>query len=199
MIYIRDDDVLLRGSKHPEPVKDFIVVHNIIESYGYMHCPAILTTEIEEFPEIIEFIRFKTKQGKMIPQLHGSSHIDYAKLSVEEIQADYKKCQAWFIWNLGVRFTKHYTPWGAGARWMKNGQHIRPVAEAMGIEIVDADGLIYPRHVLDDLDFSWQKYEGKELFIHWWDKDISVFYEALAKLKEAEKAIMGINNEETSV
>ena len=170
----------MKSPTQPDAMGKFVTIHNIIESYGYMHCPAILTNDIEAFPEAIEFIRLKTQQRKMVPQLHGSNHFDYAILPVEEIQEDYKKCQAWFMRNFGIGFTKHYTPWGG------NAPHLRATAAAMGIEMVDTEGIIDPRHVLADPEFSWQKYCGKELFIHWWFSP-KLLDQALAKLKAAEQ------------
>lgn len=190
MIYVRVDDVLLRRTTYEVATAEFVRLHNIIEKYGYTHCPALLTNPLNEFPEVIEFIRYKTKQGKMEPQLHGSSHIDYSKLSVKEIQDDYKRCQEWFKTNIGVPFTKHYTPWGAGGRRkdgtpMVNGTHIAPTANAMGIELVDMYRPIDPRHVLADPQVSWTKYSGKTLTIHWWFSP-EILDKALTKLKEAE-------------
>lgn len=190
MIYVRDDDVLLKRMAHTDAAGEFVNVHNIIEKYGYTHCPALLTNDLNEFPEVIEFIRYKTQQGKMIPQLHGSSHIDYAKLSVKEIQEDYRRCQDWFLSNIGVRFTKHYTPWGAGGRRkdgtpMVNGTHIAPTANAMGISVVDMYKPLDPRHILSDTETSFSKYDGRTIVIHWWFSP-EILDQALAKLKEAE-------------
>lgn len=197
MIWVRDDDVLLKRKAHKDAAAEFVAVHDIIEKYHYIHCPAILTKDLEEFPEVIEYIRHKTQTGKMIPQLHGSSHIDYATLSVPELISDYKRCQDWFLQNIGVPFTKHYTPWGAGGRRkdgtpMVRGTLIAPTAKSLGIEVVDMYKPVDPRHVITDKTMNsrdlWHKYNNKTFVIHWW-YNVEILNEALGILKKAENAI----------
>jgi peptidoglycan/xylan/chitin deacetylase (PgdA/CDA1 family) len=195
MIYVRDDDVLLKRMAHKDAHAEFMNVHDIIEKYGYIHCPAILTKDIEEFPQTIAAIKQKTAEGKMIPQLHGSSHIDYANLTETELVRDYNECQEWFLTHLGVRYTKHYTPWGAGGRRkdgtpMTRGTLIAPTAKSMGIEVVDMYKPLDPRHIIADKEMNcrelWNKYNGRTIFLHWWYSP-ELLNEALQILKEAEQ------------
>lgn len=190
MVYVRDDDVLLKRKAHKDAAAEFVAVHDIIEKYHYIHCPAILTKDLEEFPEVIEYIRHKTQTGKMIPQLHGSSHIDYAELSVPELISDYRHCQEWFLRNLGCQFGKHFTPWGAGGRRkdgtpMVRGTHIAPTAKSLGIEVVDMYKPLDPRHIVADPDVRWSNYDGRTITIHWWFSP-EILDAALNKLKQAE-------------
>ena len=81
MIYLRDDDVLVSSSSS-QGLKRFKQIHNwVAEVPGILHIPTILVTEIQQFPEGIEFVREETAKGKMRPELHGLEHIDYNKLS----------------------------------------------------------------------------------------------------------------------
>lgn len=196
MIYVRDDDVLLKRKAHKDAEAEFWNVHDIIEKYNYIHCPAILCNDLEEFPDCIEKIKQKAKQGVMIPQLHGSSHIDYARLTKEELIADYTYCQEWFLRNLETTFTKHYTPWGSGGRRkdgtpMVNGTLIAPTAKSMGIEVVDMYKPLDPRHIIVDKEMNsrelWNKYNGRTIFLHWWYSP-ELLEEALQLLKKAENA-----------
>lgn len=195
MIFIRDDDVLLKRKAHKDAEAEFWNVHNIIEKYGYMHCPAILCRDLEEFPETIKLIKKKTAEGYMRPELHGSSHIDYAKLSHDELIVDYAYCQQWFMRNLETTFTKHFTPWGAGGRRkdgtpMINGRLIAPTAASLGIVIKDMYKPIDPRHIIADKDLHAdelvRKYSSKTLFIHWWYSP-EFLDEALGIMKKAER------------
>lgn len=177
MIYIRDDDVLLPSSGWPDPPSRFKFVHEIIVEGGgkFLHIPTILCGQIQQWPETVRFIRDETEEGRMAPQLHGWEHIDYAKLSRVEIEHDLTKCIRWMQDNLGVRPTKFYTPWGA------NASHIYEVGQELELDIVDCSNIIIPKTIWNDLDSSYDKYNEKEIFIHWW--------EGMGRLKDIVKAL----------
>ena len=93
MIRVRDDDVLIRSSGC-DSFKRFKQVHSwICESDKFIHVPAVLVTEIQEFPECIKFVREETQAGRMMPETHGFEHIDYAKLTKDEIIEHLKRCK----------------------------------------------------------------------------------------------------------
>ena len=181
MIYVRDDDVLLPSRQWPDPLARFKEVHEMICSYDFTtHVPALLTSDLDNIPEAIQYIRMETNRGRMQPQLHGVKHIDYANLTPEEILQDYRKAQDWFLDHIGIPFSKHYTPWGAGAD--ERGKHIGPTAAHAGIIMVTCANLLEPEHILDDKDFNREKYDGREIFIHWW-AGIGKLQRALDRLK----------------
>ncbi len=137
-----------------------------------IHVPTILVLEIQEFPECIEWIRQETVEGRMLPEIHGLSHKDYAALTEKEIQADLNVCRDWIDYKFGHVATKFYTPWGAGAD--DRGAHIKPAAAAIGIEVVtceDIDKLVgrygVQQQMMDGRDLTYM--DGREIFMHWWE------------------------------
>jgi peptidoglycan/xylan/chitin deacetylase (PgdA/CDA1 family) len=136
--------------------------------------PAILITEIQQFPEAIEWIRQETIEGRMLPEIHGISHKDYASLSEAEIKSELTECCEWIYQQFGHIPTKFYSPWGAGAD--ARGAHIRPTAESVGIELVTCENLNklcgrygVVQELMDGRDISYLNDFGGEIFMHWWE------------------------------
>lgn len=170
MIYIRDDDVLVGSSSHPDPVKHFKTVHSwICETNKLLHVPAILVTEIQQFPEAIEFIKAETAAGRMRPEIHGFQHIDYAKLFGAETVDHLKRCIEFITENFGTTPTRFYTPWGANADNIKN------ACEYLGLTMVDCSAInkLQGRYGviqrLRDGEDPHKFLEGQEVFFHWWE------------------------------
>jgi peptidoglycan/xylan/chitin deacetylase (PgdA/CDA1 family) len=177
MIYVRDDDVLVPSSSHEDSAGRFRGVHNIIAGHGFIHRPSIIVTQIQQFPSTIEFIREKYEAGEMEPQWHGLEHVDYATKGFEEIVYDIQTSQEFFMSNFGVEFTRFYTPWGA------NAEHIDLACRSVGIEMIDCSDLIEPSHIIKDPDPTYEKYDGKEVFIHWWTAGVNKLIGALDILR----------------
>lgn len=170
MIYVRDDDVLLSSSSHADPLKHFKTVHSwICETPKLLHVPTILVTEIQEFPEAIEFIKEETGAGRMRPEIHGLKHIDYAKLSLKEVIDHLCRCIEFLLDNFDVDSTTWYTPWGASA------PHLHEAASEVGLKLVDCSninklagryGLVQLAREGKDIE---KIMEEKEIFFHWWE------------------------------
>ena len=174
MIRVRDDDVLLRSSSYEDELGRLKQVHGwICEAPDTLiHVPAILVLEIQEFPEAIEYIRQETAEGRMLPEIHGLSHKDYANLSEKEIQADLNVCRDWIDYKFGHVATKFYTPWGAGED--DRGAHIKPAAAAIGIEVVTCEHInkLQGRYGVCQLlkdGHPLSYFDGGEIFMHWWE------------------------------
>ena len=95
MIRVRDDDVLISSKGTKNPLTKFKMVHDWICEVPetLIHVPTILVTEIQEFPEAIEYIRQETAEGRMLPEIHGWSHKDYASLNSAEIVLELIDCK----------------------------------------------------------------------------------------------------------
>lgn len=176
MIRVRDDDVLIGSSSHPDPLAEFKRVHKLIcESSRLIHVPAILihhnistgSPGIVDFPGAVEFVQEKTDDGKMLPEVHGWQHIDYAKLSTAEVVDDLKRCQDFILKHFGRMATKWYTPWGA------NAPHLYEAANHVELELVDCSainklqgryGVVKRLSDGKSIDYL----EGDEIFMHWW-------------------------------
>ena len=174
MIRVRDDDVLLRSSSYDNELGRLKQIHEwICEVPDRMiHVPTILVTEIKEFPEAIEWIRQETGEGRMLPEIHGLEHKDYASLTSSEIVLELEECKEWVYKQFGYRPKKFYTPWGAGAD--ERGKHIKGAAKAMGLEMVtceDIDKLVgrygVQQQMMDGRDLTYL--DGREIFMHWWE------------------------------
>ncbi len=174
MIRVRDDDVLISSKGTKNPLTKFKMVHDWICEVPetLIHVPTILVTEIQEFPEAIAYIREETAEGRMIPEIHGWSHKDYASLTSAEIVLELRDCKEFIRKEFNHKATKFYTPWGAGSA--ERGKHIRGAAAAVGLEMVTCENInkMNGRYgVIRELkDGNNIKYlEGKEIFLHWWE------------------------------
>jgi len=184
MIVVRDDDVLLRSSGHHNSFKRFKRVHEIICKVPtrLLHVPTILTEEIQDFPEAVDYIQFETKYGRMRPELHGYQHVDYGAMTKAEIIDQLEKAFDWFVDTLGYRPNKWYTPWGASQ------PHLHEVAKDLGLKLVDCSkthklkGRYGVKQLLADGQ-STSYFEGQEIIMHWWsaidNERIAEFVEVL--------------------
>jgi hypothetical protein len=173
MIGVRDDDVLNHSSSKGDEFKKFKMVHDWICEVPdtLLHVPSILVTEIQKFPECIEYIRQETAEGRMQPEIHGLTHKNYADLTSSEIVLELTECKKWMKDNLGCVAKKFYSPWGAGED--EEGAHIRGAALSVGLELVTCENINEmegPCGVVNQLkngrDISYL--DGDEIFLHWW-------------------------------
>jgi peptidoglycan/xylan/chitin deacetylase (PgdA/CDA1 family) len=179
MIGVRDDDVLISSSSYDSELGRFKQVHEWICEVPetLIHVPTILVTEIQQFPEAIDFVRQETAEGRMMPEIHGLEHKDYSKLTFEEIGSELNQCRDWIYEQFGHEPTKFYSPWGAGFKGSVNGAHIRPAAAAVGIELVTCEyisklngryGVV--KELSNGRDISYlENTHDKEIFMHWWE------------------------------
>jgi hypothetical protein len=175
MIRVRDDDVLLPSKSYSSELGRLKQIHEWICEVPdtLIHVPSILVLEIQEFPECIEWIRQETVEGRMLPEIHGISHKNYADMSEKEIVAELNVCRDWIHYKFGHEATKFYTPWGAGADTA--GEHIGPAAASTGIEMVTCENISklcgrygVVQELMDGRDISYLGDDG-EIFMHWWE------------------------------
>ena len=180
MIRVRDDDVLLHSSdwNRKGSFHRFNRVHSWISEFPehFIHIPTILVTEIQKYPECIEFVRKETAAGNMIPEIHGLEHIDYGKLSYSEITDHLEQCIEWFDSNLNWKPTKFYTPWGAMSNDIMN------ASNQLGIKAVGVDTKLtlenYTKRLGNGEPIS--ILDGQEIFMHWWSRGIRLKRVAMA-------------------
>jgi hypothetical protein len=166
MIRVRNDDVLMHwnwkktiGHKNiVDPVSTLRNIHNMILTYPkqLIHVPAILCRNVQEFPEAIPFIRQEAEAGRMLPEIHGWDHIDYANFTYDGMCFDLKRCIQFMETKLGVKASKFYTPWGA------NTETIQRAANSLGLEVVDCSNILYQKNLPKGVD-------NVEVFMHWWE------------------------------
>jgi hypothetical protein len=200
MIRVRDDDILVPSREWPDPFKRFSRIHRWIAEVPehFVHVPAILTEEIQQFPQCIEYVKSEAKAGRMILELHGFHHeIDYQRRSVEDCADDLEKAMSWMNKHLDVVPKIWYTPKGAG-RFPLREYHtqdkfdeltaqakiMREAAARFNLEVVSEfdnkmegrDGVC--RHLMDGrsveaLSNTRKIANGnKEISTHWWSRGI---------------------------
>lgn len=190
-IRIRDDDVLItsRGRAGNE-FNRFKGFHNMVclDVRHFIHVPAILITEIQEFPECIAYIKAETAAGRMLPEVHGLHHKDYANLTSAQIVEELIEAKAWIRNELDYEPTVWYSPHGAGAD--QRGAHLQDAALSVGLTLVTCENMIRPSRLVYDVrsvagrdretgqkqvdptmtkEQLLAKWEGKEILRHWWE------------------------------
>ena len=177
MIYVRNDDVLIHSSSWTRPLMRMQQIHEWIQdvkNWPVMHRPGILTTEIQEHPECIEWIKEETLQRRMDPQLHGVEHVDYGKFTYDGLIEQLKIGKGWMEDNLTVTPTLWYTPWGAGEavgqEWMWKAAaqvDLQLVSCAKINKLNGRYGMVQIAKEGHDL----RKFlHEKEIFMHWWER-----------------------------
>ena len=177
MIRVRDDDVLIGSSGIKDELARFKMVHEWICEVPetLIHVPTILVREIQDFPECIDYVRQETEAGRMLPEIHGAWHRDYASLTPDLIKLDMEYCKHWIQEQFGHTATKFYSPWGAG--FDARGAHIRPACAEVGIELITCEhinkmngryGVIH--QLKDGRPLSYlEDTKDREIFRHWWE------------------------------
>jgi hypothetical protein len=173
-IRVRDDDVLTSSSTYSDPVEQFKLVHEWICARPdvFLHVPSIIVQDLCAFPEAIDFIAEETAAGRMLPEIHGIVHIDYADLNKQDIQRHLVGCLEFIEEKFGHRATKWYTPWGAG--FDERGAHLHAAAEPLNIEVIGVTPECKMRgrygmfqRLIDGVGLS--SFAGKDMFMHWWE------------------------------
>lgn len=134
------------------------------------HMPTILVTETDEhFPQIIPWLEEETKEGRMSPQIHGYAHVDYNKLSPEEIREHLEKCLTWFDEHLQFQPTIWATPWGATSDKISKAAREFSLTVQGVTEVVAPDAAL---RAVQQLGISCL--HGEVIMEHWWQKGLRI-------------------------
>ena len=190
-IRIRDDDVLVSSSgRAGNEFARFKGFHNMVlmDPRHFIHVPAILVREIQEFPECIQYVREETAAGRMLPEIHGWEHKDYAALTPEAIVKEIGDAQDFIEDQFNYTPKFWYSPHGAGSD--ARGAHLKWAAEELGLTLVTCENVIKPSALVFDVravagkdrstghtpmpqtmtkEQLLAKWEGREIFRHWWE------------------------------
>lgn len=173
MIRIRIDDVPVESGAHHKGR----VFHQIKKIHRWtqkisnkaVHVPTLLIKDIAEWPELIEFIREETRMYRMFPQIHGYEHIDYGKLSEQEITNHMRMCIEWFNDELDYHPTIWATPWGATSPTMQ------AVGRKLGLTIETTHTTLSPgaaRKLAED--YGPAILRGKTIMEHWYKRGLQL-------------------------
>ncbi len=170
---VRDDDVLRASSDWKgREFERFKRIHSWMIEYPeleIMHVPAIVVNEIMDYPECVEYVVQETKEGRMAPEIHGLEHIDYCHQPRELVEEHIEQCLEWFDKTLDLRPTRFYTPWGGMNPFFTE------IAEGYGLTATGVNTSLDVACVAKNLrlgGYGVGAIEGKELFMHWWNRGI---------------------------
>lgn len=178
-IRVRNDDVLRESSDwRGREVERLKRIHSWISEFpdDFVHVPTIVTSEIIQFPEVVDFVCEETEKGLMIPEVHGLEHIDYCNLPSERIIDDLSQCIEWFKKTGLPTPTRFYTPWGG---W---NQRTADAAATLGLTTIGVDknwtleavcARLAKGGLVEDL-------HDQEIFFHWWNRGIRLKRVAMA-------------------
>jgi hypothetical protein len=116
----RDDDIDLKTN-----LDRFIEIHELFNKYNLIHTIAVVTTEIETRPDLIEYIK---SQKNIDIQLHGHRHIDHTlnlKDSKRSIRAGILDIERIF----GTTPTTFYPPWN------KSNSEVEELCKEFGLTV----------------------------------------------------------------
>jgi len=174
MIYLRDDDVIVRSGSYRSEFERFARVHRwTLEAEGsLLHVPTIVvegtpgSAGLQDYPECIEYIRGETEAGRMAPELHGMFHIDYAAESAETVVQHLEEGSEWMEKNLSRRPRFWYTPWGA------DNELLRELAKQCGLELRGVNRKLMLPAVTGKLrsgELEIEELDDREVMMHWWE------------------------------
>lgn len=191
MIRLRIDDVMVESSglSREKSVRQIHKIHRwACQALNkVIHIPTIVVDDMKNWPDVTEFLRIETEAGRMSPQLHGFQHIDYAKLSLSEIEDHLERSILWFRKELSVEPSVWATPWGGKNETMEE------AAKKFCLEIETTEKTINPgKAVTITKTYNPMLLDGHTIFAHWWERGLNIlrFIEVLnrgsyEKAKEA--------------
>lgn len=174
-----------------------------LDERHFIHVPAILAREIQEFPDCVEYVKAETAAGRMLPEIHGWEHKDYALLSIVEIIIDLNKAKAFIQDNFNYNPSVWYSPHGAGAD--ARGAHLKEAAYECGLTLVTCEGMIKPSALVFDIravagrdrstgkipmpqtmtkEELLAKWESKEILVHWWGPGLGALNESVTWFRD---------------
>ena len=118
VIRVRFDDVLVNsGPMDGREFQKFRKHHQWCLDVPGVFYPtaAILCSEIQAFPEAVEYVRSELDAGRLYVDLHGWEHVNYADLPLETIEEHLEKSFEYMLKTFGCLPVRWATPWGANS------------------------------------------------------------------------------------
>lgn len=172
---IRFDDVLWKTSDPKiagKEMQKFTKNVNWCINTNVVLTPAVLCQDIMQFPECIDWLYEKVREGIIYPDLHGWDHGPYGERSEEMIIEHLDKAMHWFDQHLKVCPVRWVTPHGA------NSHEMQAAADQFSLIIEDTNDPVIDQKVLDpalnrtrDLSIL----DGKVIMNHWWERGLRLY------------------------
>ncbi len=115
MIIYRDDDIYLTSSKRSGQIYDFEafkVVHEMLSKNGKIHTLAIIASEIDNHPELTEYILERKNEFEF--GVHGWEHSDYSTWKMEDVERDLQMAKEKIEKTFDTKCVWFFAPWN---RW----------------------------------------------------------------------------------
>lgn len=172
---IRFDDVLWKTGDPKVRGKEFQKFTKNVKwciNTNVVLTPAILCQDIMDFPEAIEYVRVKTQEGILYPDLHGFDHGPYAPRSKEVIRDHLKRSIDWFHDHLEVIPVRWVTPHGADTPIMREvaAEHYL-ILESTSDPVIDQKKLDNRLRETRDLNV----FRDKVIMNHWWERGLRLY------------------------
>jgi len=175
LIRIRSDDVLVHSEQMKGVEFNKWRKHHqwVLEAPDYFyHVAAILCKDIQDFPNAIAFINEEVGAGRLALDLHGWEHVDYAKLTQEEIELHLEQSFEFFLKTFNCLPTRWATPWGG------NSSDISKAARKYSLQV---EGVIDPVidqgqavHIVQSAN-SIVPLLGKVIMVHWFERGLKLW------------------------
>lgn len=121
MIY-RDDDIFLTESptqgRQLYSLEKFIACHDLLRSCGKLHAIAIIASEIENYPELRDYI--KERKNEFIFGVHGWAHNHYSTWEQDVIEVSLRRTKEKIEKTFDVKVEWFFPPWNERSRFLLN-------------------------------------------------------------------------------
>jgi peptidoglycan/xylan/chitin deacetylase (PgdA/CDA1 family) len=175
VIRVRFDDILVPSEPfNGRELKQFKKHHNWCLEAPHLFYPtaAILCSEIQQFPEAIEYIRGELDAHRLYVDLHGWQHIDYATLSQEEIEEHLEKSFEFFLKTFNCLPVRWATPWGARSPEIDQAcRKFSLIPEGVTLPVVDQGQAMGKVKEMGSIDCL----QGKVIMVHWFERGLKLF------------------------
>jgi peptidoglycan/xylan/chitin deacetylase (PgdA/CDA1 family) len=169
------DDVLV----HSEPMKDlefqkFRKHHQWCLEAPKLFYPiaAVLCKEIQDFPDAIAYIRSQLDEHKLFVDLHGWEHIDYTKLTQEQVEEHLEKSFDFMLNTFNCLPIRWAPPWGGISEAMQQAcRKYSLTLEGVTNPVIDqgdAVAMVKKHGTIECL-------QGKIIMVHWFERGLKLY------------------------
>lgn len=175
LIRVRTDDVLVHSDSMAGAEFEKWKKHHqwVLEAPLYFyHSAAILCKEIQDFPEAIAYIKKESEEKRLILDLHGWEHIDYAKISQEQIELHLEQSFEFFMKAFNCLPVRWATPWGANSEGIrKAARKFSLVVEGVNDPVIDQGQAVKLVHTYDSAEIL----RGRVVMVHWFERGLKLW------------------------
>jgi peptidoglycan/xylan/chitin deacetylase (PgdA/CDA1 family) len=133
---------------------------------------AILCTEIQQFPEAVDYVRSELDEGRLMIDLHGWEHIDYSPLTQEEIEEHLEKSFEYLLKTFNCLPIRWATPWGSNSEPIQQACRKFSLSwEGVAPPIIDQG----PAMVKVKEAGSIECLQGRIIMAHWFERGLKLY------------------------